>query len=102
MNEANELIEYRGFKNIFIGLGKEDKKYYILYGKTGRPSINSSCDSMDCYGGLENTPLVKFYGAQEVTIDIPFLVTYNTPFHILSIDSPKDYKQIVSVLETLL
>ena len=42
-----DLIEYRGFKNIFIGLCKGKDDYCIIYGKTSTLSLSIEENEQD-------------------------------------------------------
>ena len=102
MTEEFDLLEYHGFKNIFIGLYKGKEQYYIIYGTTGKPSIDLINDNMKVHGGWNNERLFTFNYNQNLTITIPFVNKHNAISHVISINNPSEYKRIVSILETLL
>lgn len=105
INETFELIEYRGFKNIFIGLYKGKEQYYIIYGATGKPSICLQEDTIDAYGhsgGWINTKLFTFSANKELSVIIPFINKNDALTHVIAINKPEEYNQIVTILEDIL
>lgn len=102
MTEEFDLLEYRGFKNIFIGLYKGKEQYYIIYGTTGKPSIDLVNDNIKIHGGWIDKELFTFNYDQNLTIMIPFVNKDNAISHVISINNPSEYKRIVSILEALL
>lgn len=97
-----ELIEYRGFKNIFIGLAKYDKEQYcIIYGKTEDPIISISEDNQNVIGGY-NEKLINFCKEKFLDINISFIPNHGTLSNIQVISNKNEYYTILSVLETLL
>lgn len=102
MTEEFDLIEYHGFRDIFIGLYKGKEQYYLIYGTTGKPSMNLVNDNMEVHGGWANPKLFTFNCNQELAITIPFVNKNGALSHVVSINGPAEYKRIVDVLETIL
>lgn len=74
-----ELIEYRGFKNIFIGLAKYNKdQYCVIYGKTKDPIINLSEDNIEVTGGYGNKTLIDFCKEKYLDMNISFIPNHGT------------------------
>lgn len=97
-----ELIEYRGIKNIFIGLAKYNKEQYcIIYGKTGTPTIDLSEDNEEIIGGY-NEKLINFCKEKSLDINIPFIPNHGALSNIQIISNKNEYYTILSVLEALL
>ena len=96
-----EIIEYRGFKDIFIALGKEKNQYYIIYGHTGKLNIKCETEYEDIY--LHKYLDLKFMTRKTAEINIPFLCKDNNSlFTCMTIQNKKSYNEIVNVMETLL
>lgn len=98
-----ELIEYRGFKNIFIGLAKNDEdQYCLIYGKTGTPNINFTEASVDITGPYENK-ILTFCKERNLDVNIPFIPNdHNNLYNVQLISNKNEYYIILSILETLL
>ena len=97
-----ELIEYRGFKNIFIGLAKYNKdQYCIIYGKTEDPVISLSEDNIEVTNGY-NEKLINFCKEKYLDMNISFIPNHGTLSNIQIISNKNEYYTILSVLETLL
>ena len=97
-----ELIEYRGFKNIFIGLAKYNKNQYcIIYGKTEDPIISLSKDSIEVTGGY-NEKLINFCKEKYLDMNISFIPNHGTLSNIQLISNKIEYYTILSILENLL
>ena len=97
-----ELIEYRGFKNLFIGLAKYNKdQYCIIYGKTEDPIISLSEDNIEVTGRY-NEKLINFCKEKSLDINIPFIPNHGALSNIQIISNKNEYYTILSVLETLL
>ena len=98
-----ELIEYRGFKNIFIGLAKYDKdQYCIIYGKTKDPIISLSEGNIEVTGGWHNEKLINFRTEKSLDINISFISNHGTLYNIQTISDKNEYYTILSILENLL
>lgn len=98
-----ELIEYRGFKNIFIGLAKYNKdQYCIIYGKTENPIINLSEENIEITGGYHNKKLIDFCKEKHLDINILFIPNHGTLSNIQLISNKNEYYTILSILENLL
>lgn len=97
-----EFIEYRGFKNRFIGLAQEKNKYYIIYGHTGMPNLtyDTECSDIKFYYNLTT----NFITNMDAKINIPFICRdkNNTLFYCISIQNKESYNEILSVVENLL
>ena len=98
-----EFIEFRGFKNIFIGLAKyNDEQYCLVYGKIGTAKINHSEENVDILGA-HNEKILNFCRNKQLTIDIPFIPTrHGALTNIQLISDKNEYYTVLSVLETLL
>lgn len=97
-----ELIEYRGFKNIFIGLAKYDKdQYCIIYGKTKDPIISLSEDNIEVTGRY-NEKLINFCKEKYLDMNISFIPNHGTLSNIQLISNKIEYYTILSILENLL
>ena len=97
-----ELIEYRGFKNIFIGLAKNDKNQYcIIYGKTKDPIISLSEGNIEVTGGY-NQKLINFCIEKSLDMNISFISNHGTLYNIQTISDKNEYYTILSILENLL
>ena len=98
-----ELIEYRGFKNIFIGLAKYNKdQYCIIYGKTGTPNINFTEENVDITGLYKNK-ILTFCKERNLDVNIPFILNnHNNLYNIQLISNKNEYYTILSILENLL
>lgn len=97
-----EFIEFRGFKNIFIGLAKYNEQYCLVYGKIGKAKINQSEENVDVFGAY-NEKILNFCKNKQLTIDIPFIPTeHGALTNIQLISDKNEYYTVLSVLETLL
>ena len=97
-----DILEYRGFKNIFIGLVKWKDKYCIVYGKTGPAQISSSDEKIDVFGGITNSKLLSFNIDTMTQVEIPFVPNRKNLYTFISISNRTEYYNIVSMLEDLL
>jgi len=96
-----EFIEFRGFKNIFIGLAKDEKLYYLVYGKIGATKINYSEESINIVDGKNK--ILNFCKDKQLNIEIPFIPTkHGALTNIQQISDKNEYYTVLSVLETLL
>lgn len=104
ITENFDLIEYRGFKNIFIGLYKEkdkDKKgYYIIYGKTGLPSLSIEENTQNVYFNFSK--IDSFVSSKNVILQVPFIDNKNSYFSVIYIEDRSIYDTLIKVLEALL
>lgn len=102
--ENFDLIEYRGFKDIFIGLYKEkdkdEKGYYIIYGKTGLPSLSLEENNQRVY--FKFSEIASFVSSKNVVLQVPFIDNKNSYFSIVYIKDRSTYDTLVTVLEALL
>lgn len=97
-----KLIEYHGFKNIFIGLAKYNKdQYCIIYGKTEDPIISLSEDNVEVTGGY-NEKLINFCKEKYLDMNISFIPNHGTLSNIQLISNKIEYYTILSILENLL
>ena len=96
-----DLIEYRGFKDVFFGLGCEEGKYYILYGKIGTPSLEMESDSLDVYCHFQQ--IFKYITHQHCTLKLPFIPNKNgINFCIININNRSEYDTMIKIFEALL
>ena len=102
--ENFDLIEYRGFKNIFIGLYEEkdkDKKgYYVIYGKTDSPSLSLEENTENVYFNFSK--IDSFVSSKNVILQVPFIDNNNSYFSVMYIKDRSVYDTLVKVLEVLL
>ena len=77
------LIEYRGFKTIFIGLCKGKDDYYIIYGKTAMPSLSVEENTQDVY--FHFSKVYSFTSSKDVMIQIPFINNKNSCATVINI-----------------
>lgn len=94
------LIEYRGFKNIFIGLCKGKDDYYIIYGKTDTPSLSIEEYNQDVYFNFSK--VCSFTSFKEAMIQIPFISNKNSCVTVINIKDRSAYDTLVKALEELL
>lgn len=94
------LIEYRGFKNIFIGLCKGKDDYYIIYGKTGTPSLSVEENTQDVY--FHFAKIYSFTSSKDTMIQIPFINNKNSCATVINIKDRSAYDTLVKALEELL
>lgn len=96
-----DLIEYRGFKDVFFGLGCGEGKYYMLYGKTGTPSFKVEDESTDIV--WHYTKISSYVTERNCTLNIPFVPnTNNILFNIITIDNRAEYDRIIKIFGELL
>lgn len=97
----NGLIEYRGFKNIFIGLlDDQDNKYYIIFGKTGTPNLTIE----EQYNNISWhwTTLYKYLENKTCNLNIPFIsMKNNSLVNIIPIENKKEYENLIFMLEKI-
>lgn len=102
--ENFELIEYRGFKDIFISLYKEKDKdkegYHVLYGKTGSPSLSLEENNQRVYFNFSE--IDSFVSSKNVVLQVPFIDNKNSYFSIIYIKDRSTYDTLVKILEALL
>lgn len=96
-----ELIEYRGFNNKFIGLAKEDNKYFIIYGKTGPAELSMTDDKVYAYGLKSQVTIGEFTINKEYGINIPFVTNQNNKLVVISQCDKSVYKTCCEILENL-
>lgn len=100
-----EIIEYRGFKDIFLGLVKdEDKGYCILYGKTANINVNFENNIDKLF--FETTQASKYiidYKEHRANVTIPFWPdNKGTLFSLIAIPNKETYSSITNILEDTL
>lgn len=97
-----ELIEYRGFDNIFIGLSKEGEQYYVIYGRTGPAEINCIEEDADVMGG-RGDKVLRFCRERRIDLNVPFIQNNRGAItNISSIPHKSVYYTIINILESLL
>ena len=96
-----DLIEYRGFKDVFFGLGCNEGKYYVLYGKIGKPSMDIEDDSLDIYYHFQK--ISKYVTDRYCTLKLPFISNKNgINFCIININDRSEYDTMIKIFEALL
>lgn len=100
ITENIDLIEYRGFKKFFIGLYKEKKDYYVVYGFTDDPVIEAS--SYNDNSPIDHSPKMFINISRELWIRIPFIPKDGVMCHAIHINDKEEYYHIINILETLL
>ena len=100
-----EIIEYRGFKDIFLGLiNDEDKGYFILYGKTGQINVNfeNNIDKL-FFETMDTSKYITEYKERRANIEIPFWPdNKGTLFNLIAIPNKETYSSIINILEDTL
>lgn len=100
-----KFIEYRGFKNIFLGLvNDEDKGYFILYGKTGQINVNfeNNIDKL-FFETMHTSKYIADYKECRANVDIPFWPdNKGTLFSLIAIPNKETYSSIINILEDTL
>ena len=99
-----EFIEYRGFKNVFFGLVRDEtKEYFILYGKTKNISLNfeNNIDKLLFETG-HMTKYITNYKECHAEINIPFCNNENMLFKLIKIFNKEVYTTLVEVMEQML
>lgn len=97
-----ELIEYRGFNNIFIGLAKENEQYFMIYGRTGLVTLSLANDEIFAYG-LRGNKIGSFTTDQKYELNIPFVSNLNNNSVIVIQHADKRlYKTCCEILENIL
>lgn len=97
-----DIIEYRGFKNIFIGLCQQHDKYYIMYGKTENPNLIISEENSEALG-FNGTKLLDFCKSKNINLYIPFCSNKkNSIYTLIKISDKNEYYNIIAILEDLL
>lgn len=100
-----EFIEYRGFKNIFLGLvNDEDKGYFILYGKTDKINVNfeNNIDKL-FFETMHTSKYIADYKECRANVDIPFWPdNKGTLFNLVAIPNKETYYSTVKILEYVL
>lgn len=94
------LIEYRGFKDIFIGLCKGKDDYYIIYGKTDTPSLSIEENKQDVY--FDFSKKFSFTSSKDVILQIPFINKENSYVNVINTKDRSIFDSLVKVLEALL
>lgn len=97
-----EIIEYRGFNNIFLGLIKdEDKGYCIFYGKTKNINVNFENDINKLYfETMHTSKYIVDYKERHVNVEIPLLPdSKGAVFNLIGIPNKETYLSIVNILE---
>lgn len=96
------MIEYCGFKDIFIGLYKDDDgQYYIVYGNTKNVTIKTEEEDEN----IKFSPFgldYRFSKNKEMSIEIPFISNNNKLCTIINIYNKSEYYTIVEILKRLL
>lgn len=92
-----DLIEYRGFKNIFIGLCKGKDDYCIIYGKTSPLSLSIEENEQDVY--FHCSKVYSFPSSKDVMIQIPFINNKNSYVTVINIKDRSAYDTLVKALE---
>ena len=100
ITENFDLIEYRGFKNIFVGLYKGKEDYYIIYGKTATPSLSVEENTQDVY--FHFAKIYSFTSSKDAMIQIPFISNKNSCATVINIKDRSTYDTLVKALEELL
>lgn len=93
-----EFIEYRGFKNIFIGLAQEDEKYFIIYGQTNPAQLCITDTKEEIYA--KGYRINSFITDKHYEINIPFIPN-NITIHMVNITNKQTYKVLSQILEDL-
>lgn len=100
-----EFIEYRGFKNIFLGLVKDkDKGYFIFYGKTGKINVNfeNNIDRL-FFESIHTSKYIANYKERRANIEIPLWPdNKGTLFSLIAIPNKETYSSIINILEDTL
>ena len=96
-----DIIEYRGFKNIFIGLCQQHDKYYIMYGRTENPNLIISEENSEALG-FNGTKLLDFCINKNINLYIPFCSKKNKYYTLIEISNKNEYYNIITILEDLL
>ena len=99
------FIEYRGFKNIFLGLIKdEDRGYFLIYGKTSQINVNfeNNIDKL-FFETIHTSKYIADYKERRANVVIPFLPdNKGTLFSLIAIPNKETYSSIISILEDTL
>lgn len=95
-----KLIEYRGFKNVFVGLAQEDNNYFIIYGRTTSPTISFTEETKTIT--YDSIPIGTIPINNQCTIDITFITNNNTLINIQAIKDKTIYYTLVNILEKML
>lgn len=104
------MIEYCGFKDIFIGLYKDDDddgRYYIIYGKTNNVTIKTEEESQNINFLPSGRLNYCFSKNKKMSIEIPFINNNNNNNDnrlctIINIYNKSEYYTIVEILKRLL
>ena len=97
-----ELIEYRGFSNIFIGLSKEGEQYYVIYGRTG-PAEISFIEEDEAAIDERNDKIFSFCKEKRMDLNVPFIQNNRGIITtVASIPHKSAYYTIINILESLL
>ena len=96
-----EILKYKGNANYICILCLNDKdKLIVFYALTDNLIINLEKRTTDYDLGLARKLVFNNY--EDCEINIPIKSTkYNHIFHIIEIDSEKEYDHICSVVESL-
>ena len=100
MEEEFDLIEYQGFKNIFVGLYKGKEYYYMIYGKTGTARMNTEEETEDVY--FKYAPVGNFLKSRTIAIEIPFVANDKTCCTVINLQNKAEYHTIVKILKDLI
>ena len=96
-----EVLKYRGnSKYICILAINEKDKLFVFYALTGNLIINMEKETTDYDLGLARKMIFSTYENYEINIPIK-PTEQNHMFHIIEIDSEKEYEHICSVVESL-
>ena len=96
-----ELIEFRGFNDIFIALVEDNNKYFLFLSKYNAPTINIEEDFLSIFGktGVELYKFLKSYNCQ-LNVNLNGFNS-DTHFNIISLQNKEEYYTIVKVLEIM-
>lgn len=93
--EQLKILEFQGFKNIFIALCKSKEQYYIMYGNIEEPHIYVANEEI-------TTEFWSFNCMKNISVNIPFMIKSDELTHFIMIDKPEEYKQILTILEDII
>lgn len=99
MDKLNNIIEFRGFNNIFVGLMEDDNKYYLFISKYHNPIITVNNNTLSTFDSYYHE-LIKLTNSYECKFEMNFnLLNNNTLFNIINLQNKEEYYTIVKVLE---
>ena len=99
--EINQVLKYQGNeKYICILATNKENELFVFYALTGKLSIESCSEETDYNLGLFKRYTFSYTNSCE--INIPILAAKDSAlFHIIKIDSEKEYEHICIVVESL-